>query len=325
MYFAGGQYLWRNDNLSQIPLYKNTTATLHWQQLQDSFIGKGSISALAAGYNHPGLVYYGSNAGRLFKITNAHLPEYEVSEITSPDFPAGAYVGCIAIDRDDDQHIMVVFSNYNVISLFASFDGGITFNPVSGNLEEYPDGTGGGPSVRWLDIVSLADGTNTYYAGTSTGLYSTTFLEGLNTFWTQESTDKIGNVVVTMIRHCSDDGRMVVATHGSGTYEAFLDNVAKPEKPVSEQLSFAPAYPNPFTTEVKIPYTLPSDGIVRVRIFNISGQVVKTLLWAYQFAGSNVVTWDGTNETGAKVNSGTYICRLEQGNSSKGSKLVFLP
>ncbi len=324
MYFAGGQYLWRNDNLSQIPLYKNTTATLHWQQLQDSFIGRGSISALAAGYNQQGMIYYGSNTGRLFKITNAHLPEYDVSEITSPDFPVGAYVGCIAVDRDNDQHIVVVFSNYNVISLFASFDGGNTFNPVSGNLEEHPDGTGGGPSVRWLDIVSIADGTNKYFAGTSTGLYSTSVLAGTNTFWTQESMDKIGNVVVTMVRHCSDDGRMVVATHGSGTYETFLDNVARPEKPASEQLSFSPAYPNPFTTEVNIPFALPSDGIVRIRIFNINGQAVKTLLWAYQFAGSNVVSWDGTNENGVKVTSGTYICRLEHGNSSKGTKLVFL-
>ena len=326
MYFAGGDIIWRNTNTSQIPLYKNHAAEINWQKMNSTLIFNGTISAMNTAYNPSGDVYYGTSAGELFRINNANNVDYTVDEINSTKFPQNAYVSCIAIDKADSKNILVSFSNYNVISLFYSNDRGETFIDISGNLEENPDGSGSGPSVRWAEIVAKNNGSSHYFVGTSTGVYSADLLEGKETKWVQEGSGTIGNVVVTMIKYFSEDGTIVVATHGNGLYESRLDDVWKIEvEDESSPLAFGDSYPNPFINTINIPFTLPGDGMVRASIYSIQGQLIKTILWAEQFKGRNVLSWDGTNEAGTQVASGTYICRLEFEESSIGSKLVFMP
>ncbi|MDZ7763029.1 MAG: hypothetical protein U5K00_01195 [Melioribacteraceae bacterium] len=97
------------------------------------------------------------------------------------------------------------FSNYNVISIFHSTDGGETWNNVSGNLEENPDGSGSGPSVRWITSLQT-DSTKIYYAATSAGLYSTTNIEADNVLWRKEGRGTIGSAVVSMVKARESDG-----------------------------------------------------------------------------------------------------------------------
>ena len=86
-------------------------------------------------------------------------------------------------------------------------------------------GEGNGPSIRWIEIVPLQNGETLYLVGTSTGLYSTTELNGTATQWGQEGAEEIGNVVVPMVKSRSTDGQVVIATHGNGTYGKKFDNV----------------------------------------------------------------------------------------------------
>jgi len=112
----------------------------------------------------------------------------------------------------------VVFSNYGVVSLFYTTDGGTGWTDVAGNLEEFPDGSGNGPSCRWAVIIP-GQGV---FVGTSTGLYSTALLDGSSTLWIQEGSTTIGNTVVDMVDVRLADGRIVAATHGRGVYSASL-------------------------------------------------------------------------------------------------------
>lgn len=326
MYYAGGDIVWRNSNTSQIPLFMNYASEVNWQKISATRIFNGTISALNTTYNPTGIVYYGTSEGQLFRINNANNSEYTVDEITSTIFPRDAYVSCIAISKAESKNIVVSFSNYNVISLFYSNDGGETFSDISGNLEENPDGSGSGPSVRWAEIVSKNNGLPQYFVGTSTGIYSTEELDGNNTNWVNEGSTSVGSVVVTMIKYFSEDGTIVAATHGNGMYESKLDDVWKIEvEGESSPLALGDTYPNPFVNSANIPFTVPRDGMVRARIYSTQGQLIKTILWAEQYKGQNILSWDGTNEAGTKVASGTYICRLEFEESSVGSKLVFMP
>ena len=87
------------------------------------------------------------------------------------------------------------FRNYSVVSVWYTENGGMTWADVSGNLEQNADGSGDGPSVRTALIVT--HGATPYYlVGTSTGLYSTTTLNGSSTEWALEGSAMIGNVVV---------------------------------------------------------------------------------------------------------------------------------
>jgi len=326
MYFAGGNQVWRNLNTSQIPLFKNEAATINWEILPNTEIAEGVITAINASYNPAGNVYYGTSHGRLFRIENASEPAYSAEEITDDIFPEDAYLSSIAFDKRDSKKLAVSFSNYNVISVFGSEDGGETFENISGNLEENPDGSGGGPSVRWLEIVTMSDGTSKYFAGTSSGLYSADNLEGNNTIWTQEGSDVVGNVLVTMVKYFSEDGTLVAATHGNGMYTSKLDGVwqIKIEQD-EESLAMGAPYPNPFIDQISIPFYLPRDGIVKARIFNSLGQNIKTLIWASHFAGNNTVSWDGTNDGGTRVIGGTYLCRIVFEEESIASRILYLP
>ncbi len=84
-------------------------------------------------------------------------------------------------------------------------------------------------------------------------------------------------------------------------------------------------YPNPFNATSIIKYYIALDKNVTIRIYNSLGQVVKTLVDnKFLNKGSHEVTWDGTNQNGIQVSSGTYIYSLEIGNQFKLTKQMTL-
>ncbi|MCH8125576.1 T9SS type A sorting domain-containing protein [candidate division KSB1 bacterium] len=83
-------------------------------------------------------------------------------------------------------------------------------------------------------------------------------------------------------------------------------------------------YPNPFNPTTTIKYDLPEATDVKLVIYNILGQRVKTLIDKKQLAGSYTVQWDGKNGTNLKVASGVYIYRIEAGKNIKARKMLLL-
>ncbi len=83
-------------------------------------------------------------------------------------------------------------------------------------------------------------------------------------------------------------------------------------------------YPNPFNPATTISFSVPEAGLVRLAVYNVLGQEVKTLVNSARNAGNYRVTWDATNEHGEKVNSGLYIYRLQAGNKVLSNKMVLM-
>jgi hypothetical protein len=81
-------------------------------------------------------------------------------------------------------------------------------------------------------------------------------------------------------------------------------------------------YPNPFNPTTTIEYRLPQTGFVALGIYNILGQKVKSLIAQTQGAGVHSVSWDGTNEHGKSVATGTYIYRITAGNYLSERKMM---
>ena len=73
-------------------------------------------------------------------------------------------------------------------------------------------------------------------------------------------------------------------------------------------------YPNPFSMETTIPYTLGKTEQVELAIYNVLGQRVTTLIKTTQEPGSYEITWDGANNRQEKVKAGIYFCRMVAGN-----------
>ncbi len=72
-------------------------------------------------------------------------------------------------------------------------------------------------------------------------------------------------------------------------------------------------YPNPFNPSTTIAYQLPEAGRVTLRIYDLTGKVVNTLVGEYQPAGYHEVVWNGRDRRGAPVATGVYFYRLEAG------------
>ncbi len=323
MYLTGGNIVWRNSNLSQIPTGSRNPTILNWTKLDRTEIMLGQISSISVSRTPPHVVYFGTTQGQVMKITEANRPDYQVRDISAAEFPQNGYVASIAVSKADANQLIVVFSNYNVQSLFFSLDGGNGFQAVSGNLEENSDGSGNGPSIRWAEIIPMNDGGFTYLVATSTGLYLTRQLEGVNTIWTPEGEETIGNVVVPMVRYRSLDGMVVAGTHGNGVYTRKFNQVLPLEElPIAPIVELGQNYPNPFDQLTTIPFNVPEDGIARVKIYDPLGREVKTLLLATQFAGRGEITWDGTNVNGVTVSDGIYIYNLEYTPSSSDDRNV---
>lgn len=310
MYLAGGDHIWFNRNLSQIPSGSQTPTGVNWTRLDRTEIDQGIISAVEVSTQPRNIVYYGTSNGQLFKVFNAHSDVYDVFEITSAAFPENAYIRNISVDPTDADHLVVSFSNYGVPSIFRSTDGGQTFQDISGNLEENPDGSGNGPSVRWVTIVPVEGGSH-YFAATSTGLYSSLLIDGSNTIWFEESPDVIGKSVINMIDYRRFDGKMVVASHGHGMYTTQLPNVT-PEEPldVGSDFVFESLYPNPFSDQVGIKLVLPETQFVVIRIYDSSGNQVRIITSNLGFVGENEFFWDGTDVYGNPVSNGIYLIRV---------------
>jgi flagellar hook assembly protein FlgD len=105
-----------------------------------------------------------------------------------------------------------------------------------------------------------------------------------------------------------------------------VHGVADPT-PVSgapRELSLGQNVPNPFNPTTRIGFTLPEASHVNIRIFDVHGRLVATLLDRALPAGAGDVLWNGRDERGAAVSSGVYFYRLSASGRQITKKMVLL-
>ncbi len=95
-----------------------------------------------------------------------------------------------------------------------------------------------------------------------------------------------------------------------------------------EAFSLSQNYPNPFNSTTLICYQLPAissqQSAVSLRIYNIEGQLVRTLVDGQQGAGRYEVSWDGCDSYGEPLSSGIYLCRMKATGFTQTRKVVLL-
>lgn len=220
MYLPAQDELWRNSNLEDIALGSSSPTSTNWAEMTGSLLSSGQYTALDVSHSTHRL-YLGTSNGRVYRLDNAHTASASTtpSDVTGSGFPSG-YVSSIAVHPNDADKVLVTFSNYEVKSVFYTGDGGASWTDVSGDLEQNPDGSGDGPSVRWATILPNATNGTQYFVGTSTGLYATSTLDGTATTWMQEGASSIGNVVVDQVHAREADGLVLAGTHANGVYSS---------------------------------------------------------------------------------------------------------
>ncbi len=107
-------------------------------------------------------------------------------------------------------------------------------------------------------------------------------------------------------------------TNHHGPVTITVDQVKLPENFYVQQ-----NYPNPFNPSTTLEYGLPEVASVRVQVYNVRGELVRTLVNENQTAGHKTLTWNGSNDNGTIVPTGIYICRIQAGSSTKAIKMMF--
>jgi hypothetical protein len=84
------------------------------------------------------------------------------------------------------------------------------------------------------------------------------------------------------------------------------------------------SFPNPMNPTAEIHYSIGSPGKVRLRIFDVSGRVVRTLVEEVKGAGEYTVAWDGRNDSGKRLGSGVFFYQLEASEFKSAKKIVIV-
>jgi uncharacterized repeat protein (TIGR01451 family) len=103
------------------------------------------------------------------------------------------------------------------------------------------------------------------------------------------------------------------------TYEPVGINVSKPS-----EYSLDQNYPNPFNMETRIRFHLKETGNVELVLYNMKGQEIHTLVSSKLDAGVHSIVWNGTDDKGNIVPSGTYLYTLRVNGFEQTQKLVLL-
>ena len=95
-------------------------------------------------------------------------------------------------------------------------------------------------------------------------------------------------------------------------------------EPVPSNFVLEQNYPNPFNPTTNIKYTVPEKSFISLKVFNMLGQEIKTLVNSEVNRGNYLITWNGTNNFGKQVSAGAYVYQMVAGNFVESKKLVYL-
>ena len=178
------------------------------------------------------------------------------------------------------------------------------------------DSVNAGLTSRWVHALAVS-GTNLFAGGGGV------FLSANNgTSWTAVNTGLTETSVSSLAVHGPS---LFAGTSGSGVWRRPLSEMITSVEPATSEwpqsFSLEQNYPNPFNPSTEIRYSIPvgTYGHTALRVFDVLGREVATLVDGVQEAGFKSVQWDASG-----VASGVYLYRLEAGSFVATRKLVVL-
>ena len=318
MYFPEANTLWRNSNI------EHSNPLSLWTKLTNVAAPGGyTITDLAVSMEPAHVLYIGathsSQKPKIYRLENAISATDGLKDISIDLAPSGAYVHDIAVNPENADEVMVVLSNYNIIGLYHTDDGGDTWRIIEGNLAG--DFNNPGPSLRSAAILPLTyaglDET-LYLVGTSSGLFSTTELIGGATEWEQEAFESMGNAIAEMIHARPTDGRIAVATFGRSVFigDVDVESVATEQEPVENEIPLT-VFPNPFAEINAVQFELKNTSNVTLELLDATGKNILLILENEKLeAGIHSYEFQTTHLPG-----GIYYMHLKNNDGVKKSKI----
>jgi photosystem II stability/assembly factor-like uncharacterized protein len=219
---------------------------------------------------------------------------------TSKGLPAGyQYVYSFAVIGSN-----IFCGTYNR-GVYISTNNGTNWTSANSGLPNYP-------------VYSLAtSGTNLFAGSDGGGVYLST---DNGASWTSVSSDLMDLGVHTLI---INGGNLFAGCDTSGIWcrplSQMITAVDDNESNLPNIFSLSQNYPNPFNPSTVIKYSLPAESFVTIKLYDLLGREIKTLVNEDKTAGSYSYTFNASD-----LSSGIYFYRMEAGNFTQSHKLVLL-
>ncbi len=330
LYVPNNNDIWANVNIDIIPFANTFDSTgLNWVQTTIHEEPNTIITAVNTTHQNPShRVYIGTGkansqlfagGGKVYRMDDANGFDPVVTDITTTTLPIGGFVSCMGVNPVDGDEVFVVYSNYEIYSLYRSTDAGESWEKCAGNLEQFSNGGGNGPSLRWINVLPVSEDSTAYYLGTSVGLYATGEINGEDTEWSPVGLDAIGTTVVEMIESRMTDDLIVVGTHGNGVFTA--NTPADPLPGVEQKpdvISSIQHYPNPLAPAgiLNIKFELKKAKRTTLSIYDEIGRLVAKQSYDLQ-AGAQQLQWQLQDYA-----KGIYYFSLETDDFKKSKSFI---
>jgi hypothetical protein len=147
------------------------------------------------------------------------------------------------------------------------------------------------------------------------------FPVGSQRYYVSSSTGEL-NLGINDIVNFADNGGTLIATilkQQNHIVSVVSRNTSNPT-----ELNLNQNYPNPFNPSTTIEYEIPIKSAVDISIYNSAGQLMRSLQSDQQEAGKHSIQWDGKDNNGTVVSTGSYFCQMRAGGLVETRKMILL-
>lgn len=267
----------------------------------------GTITTLDVAQSNPNVIYVGSGDGRVSVTTDGGSNWQDISG-SLPN----RWVTRLTIDPDSANVCYITHSGYLQYDfeshIHKTVDFGQTWMNIAGDLPDMPIN----------DIIVDREVRPNLYIATDLGvMYSTN--GGVN--WLVLGTD-FPEVPVHDLTFHAPTRTLLASTHGRSAYVVDLSEftaVHEGAEEIANRYVLEQNYPNPFNPSTAIRFTISATSRVHLKVYDLTGREVGTLVNEKKEAGSYTVSWDASG-----FSSGIYVYKLQDGENSISKKMLLI-
>ena len=320
----------RNDDSNPLSLYnhsgayvyKSTNYGTNWTAMNATAFPVSTVSNLKVSkYTTGGAVVYAplsSNATgtRLEVFDNGTWDE------RSSGLPSGVFVKVVTPHQTNANVAYCIMSGLaSTQKVYKTTNRGALWTDISGNI----------PNIPVADIVPHPTNDNYLYLGTEMGCYKTT---NGGAFWYRWNNGLPQAAIVTEMNYVdstSINGKFYIftGTYGRGIYMREIsgdDNVgvSNNSNNIPDRYNLSQNYPNPFNPSTIINYSLLVNGFVTLKVYDILGSEVATLVNEFKNAGTYKTQFPNNKYINNELPSGIYFYKLTAGDFTDTKKMLMI-
>ena len=295
-------------------VYKTTNRAVLWTPISPDLTNGpptgnqvyGTITTLAAAASDTNTVYAGTDDGNIWVTLDGGLNWTKISD----PLPV-RWVTRVAVDPHDAMTAYVTLSGYRydeyLPHIFRTTNAGVSWLDISSNLPDAPVN----------DIIVDPDSAGRLYVGTDVGVFVS---DSLGNSWSYLGENLPNSPITDLVLH-NPTRTLIAATYGRSMYSINLTPITNinDDKIAMKDFILFQNYPNPFNPVTSIQYVVSSRQFVTLKVYDVLGNEIATLVNEEKVAGTYEVGFDGV-----ELPSGIYFYRLKARNLIETKKMVLI-